>query len=540
VLHSGPRRTSAPLLPQLQMTDHELANAHEFIKDRLYFTSCRAPPKRSTDFHFFNVDNELVYEPFFDDFGPLNTAMLYRFCCHLAEKLRDKALADKKLVYYTSLDPQKRANGAYLISAFAIIHLKMTDEEAYKPLIGADPPFAPFKDVYGGSWNNTIIDCCRGIYKAQLLGWLNFETFNVQESEYYERVENGDLNVIVPGRFVAFSGPAARRTEVTLGPEDYIPIFKRFGVTAVVRLNKKVYDRKKFLDAGIKHYDMYFIDGGNPTDAIIQQYIEVVESEQGAVGIHCKAGLGRTGVLNACYLMKHYRLSANELIGWMRVCRPGTVIGPQQQFLKEMEPKMWAQGDEWRKKNGNQPPQGGPDLPPVPDGWFDQPESSCKQEEDYQAELRARAAPAQAPPRTAGGSSYGGSTSAYAGYQSRYAQPQAQSRGSQPMQVSGAKAGAGYSGYSSGSSSYGRAPAHQGGIREAPTRQAGYGSSMAGRSSIGTSAYGGSAYGGSKTSSAAPRSSYARQAPAPAGGSARQPQGGSYNSSRQASGSRYY
>ena len=36
----------------------------------------------------------------------------------------------------------------------------------------------------------------------------------MQEYEYYERVENGDLNVIIPGRFVAFSGPAARRTEV--------------------------------------------------------------------------------------------------------------------------------------------------------------------------------------------------------------------------------------------------------------------------------------------------------------------------------------
>ena len=125
-----------------------------------------------------------------------------------------RALADKKIVYYTSHDQQKRANGAFLITAFAIIHLKKTAEEAYAPLVGIHPPFAPFKDVYGGSWNCTIIDCCRGIYKAQQLGWLNFETFNVQEYEYYERVENGDLNVIVPGRFVAFSGPAARRTEV--------------------------------------------------------------------------------------------------------------------------------------------------------------------------------------------------------------------------------------------------------------------------------------------------------------------------------------
>lgn len=72
------------------MTDAELAGAAEFIKDRLYFASIRAPPRRSSDYHFFCVDNELVYEPFFDDFGPVNLAMLYRFCCHLADKLRDR------------------------------------------------------------------------------------------------------------------------------------------------------------------------------------------------------------------------------------------------------------------------------------------------------------------------------------------------------------------------------------------------------------------------------------------------------------------
>lgn len=364
------------------MADPELQNACEFIKDRLYFASYRTQPRRSLEYHFFCTDNELVYEPFFDDFGPLNLSMLYRFVCHLADKLKDRALADKKIVYYSSMDQNKRAVAAALIGCFAVIHLKQTPEEAFKPLMCASPPFKHFKDVYGGSWNCTLIDCFRAVDTAMKLGWFRMETFNVQEYEYYERVENGDLNVIVPGRFVAFSGPAARRTDVSLGPEDYIPILKRFGVTTVVRLNKKVYDRKKFLDAGIKHHDLYFVDGGNPSDAILKQWIDIVENEQGAIGIHCKAGLGRTGVLNACYLMKHYRITANELIAWFRICRPGSVIGPQQQYLKEMESRMWAEGDAWRKVNGPNPPKGGADLPDVPQGWFDGPPPVDTQEEE--------------------------------------------------------------------------------------------------------------------------------------------------------------
>ena len=31
--------------------------------------------------------------------------------------------------------------------------------------------------------------------------------------------------------------------------------------------------------------------------------------------------------------MKHYKFTAPEAIGWLRVCRPGSVIGPQQDYL---------------------------------------------------------------------------------------------------------------------------------------------------------------------------------------------------------------
>lgn len=54
------------------------------------------------------------------------------------------------------------------------------------------------------------------------------------------------------------------------------------------------------------------------------------------MAVHCKAGLGRTGVLICLYIMKHYRFTAEEVIGYIRVCRPGSVIGPQQNFLREV------------------------------------------------------------------------------------------------------------------------------------------------------------------------------------------------------------
>jgi hypothetical protein len=63
-----------------------------------------------------------------------------------------------------------------------------------------------------------------------------------------------------------------------------------------------------------------------------------------AIAVHCKAGLGRTGTCIGAYLMKNYRFTASEVIAWMRICRPGCVIGPQQHFLRSIERIMWQAG----------------------------------------------------------------------------------------------------------------------------------------------------------------------------------------------------
>lgn len=188
----------------------------------------------------------------------------------------------------------------------------------------------------------------QGIAKARDVGFIDWNSgrsnWNLEEYEHYEQVENGDLNWILPGKFVAFSGPAARCNEIAgyrlHTPEDYWDYFRKKGVTTIVRLNKKIYDRKRFLDGGFKHHEMYFPDGSCPNDAISQRFLEMAETEPGAIAVHCKAGLGRTGVLICSYLMKHYRFTTEEVIGYIRICRPGSVIGPQQNYLREV--RWWG------------------------------------------------------------------------------------------------------------------------------------------------------------------------------------------------------
>ncbi|XP_066567331.1 dual specificity protein phosphatase CDC14B isoform X3 [Amia ocellicauda] len=326
------------------------------ITDQLYFAILQQKPKSTADKHCFSIDDELSYENFYADFGPLNLAMFYHFCCKLNKKLKSFTLSKKKIVFYTCGDQKKQANAAYLIGSYAVMYLKKTPEEAYSLLVSQNTTYLPFRDASFGTctYNLNILDCLHGIQKALQYGWLDFSKFDVEEYEHYERAENGDFNWIIPGKFLAFSGPHPK-SKIENGyplhaPEAYFPYFRKHNITNIVRLNKKMYDAKRFTDLGFEHHDLFFVDGSTPSDAIVKKFINICENAEGGIAVHCKAGLGRTGTLIGCYMMKHYRLTAAEAIAWIRICRPGSIIGPQQNFVQEKQASLWAEGDLFHEK----------------------------------------------------------------------------------------------------------------------------------------------------------------------------------------------
>ena len=122
----------------------------EIIPDRLYWVSLNQLPKNTATHHFFSIDTELVYEPFFADFGPLNLSSTFRYCRLVKAILDDPQLMNKKIVHFTSQDPKKRANAAYLVGAFLVMMLRKPADLAHRPFLNIRPPFLPYRDATMG------------------------------------------------------------------------------------------------------------------------------------------------------------------------------------------------------------------------------------------------------------------------------------------------------------------------------------------------------------------------------------------------------
>jgi cell division cycle 14 len=309
----------------------------------------------------------LAYYPFCDDFGPMNLSSIVNFIEQLEHEISQNP--GSRIVYIVEAGRRILTNAVFLLGAYMILTLGMKAQEVSDNLDWIDESsIEHYRDATftSGSFRLTLEDCWRGLERGQALGWVqagvdgeHWGMVNIDEYRHYDSPCNGDFHEVVPGKFIAFKGPKALGEHDfeddesgcrVFSPSALADIFAEdFGVAAVVRLNEAEYDGAAFEARGIRHHCLEFEDCSCPPHRVAAAFLAVADAAVAAgraVAVHCRAGLGRTGTLIALWLMTREGFGAREAMGWLRIMRPGSVIGLQQHYLCAVEAAR-AAGRAW-------------------------------------------------------------------------------------------------------------------------------------------------------------------------------------------------
>lgn len=148
---------------------------------------------------YFTVDDELLYNRFHADFGPLHIGHLYRFAVQLHEYLGDPSNEERGVVFWSRPDARSRANAACLLACYMIVIQSWPPHLALAPITQQEQPLMPFRDAgYSqADFEIGIQDVVYGVWKAKEEGLCGFQEFNLRE--YVLLSQNCDRALTSPG-----------------------------------------------------------------------------------------------------------------------------------------------------------------------------------------------------------------------------------------------------------------------------------------------------------------------------------------------------
>ncbi len=114
------------------------------------------------------------------------------------------------------------------------------------------------------------------------------------------------------------------------------------GVKSIVTIREESLDESWIKDVNYLHVlsnDMSVPEFDDLVHAVDFIHSRITNNEP--VLVHCLAGMGRTGVILACYLVKYHKMSASEATEKVREERPGSIQSyPQEEIIFQFEKSL--------------------------------------------------------------------------------------------------------------------------------------------------------------------------------------------------------
>jgi cell division cycle 14 len=302
------------------------------------------------DYRLFHSPKGTYYHGLCDDFGPVNMSSIIHFIKQLQEQF--ELHPTSKIVFCIEKGRRPLTNAVFLIGAFMILKLDMpviTVAEKFQWVNSSCTEAYRDATYLQADFHLHLLDCWRGLEKGKSNGWVRYSSsgymwgdIDVDLYDHYDNPVNGHMHIVIPQKFIAFQGPEDlggqeykddHRGGRVLSPAFCAQALLEMGASTVIRLNEVRYDASEFERLGLEHIDLPFPDCTPPPPAVVAAFLRAADAATGLVAVHCHAGLGRTGTLIGVWLMRTHGFTAREAMGWLRIMRPGSVIGDQQRFL---------------------------------------------------------------------------------------------------------------------------------------------------------------------------------------------------------------
>tara|TARA_Y100000389_G_scaffold183549_1_gene201155 strand:+ start:667 stop:1629 length:963 start_codon:yes stop_codon:yes gene_type:complete len=303
------------------------------IDQHLNIDHTRELINKNKNIYYFSSDNHECINKIMYEYGPPNIGNIHNFCNILDmkfEKIKKQIIA---YYIYTDKNSYNLLNTVFLIGCYYILKKNYKLEDVLLKLIhifNYHPTYyIDTTNIYGG-YTMSLIDCFKTIYFVNKNNFFNLNNFDYEYYNFSTNLENVDFNIICD------------KVLLTRSPKDNneLLVLKKIllknNIKTFIRLNLDNNYHDDLIIDKIQIIDLIFNDGSIPSLDIIVKFMNIIQNNE-KIAIHCRTGLGRSGLLACIWLMTQLGFSAKDAITWIRIIRPGCIHGYQGHYIETLE-----------------------------------------------------------------------------------------------------------------------------------------------------------------------------------------------------------